>query len=249
VLTDLVLTGDPLWSFGQTHDVAELLLRRRGFGDALELLPDSLAQVARAPVARAGLLGLATGILWHFGSSSAAAAIGGAGLLAFLVVGAWELPVLPRYLLVPALMLVYFAALGTLGWTRLARGRIRNLALLTGATCALLLVISLPGTDDATRAVQHQLDTRSSALESVHRLLETPAAQASVRRCGRVRVDYRLLPFTAVWLDRDPDRIAARSGPPAHGVTLVPVRSTAARDAGSPPTARDGDWALFVRPC
>jgi hypothetical protein len=248
-LTDLALTGDPTWSLGQTHDLAELLERRRGLGEAFELLPDGLANIARAPVARAGLLGLTVGILWHFRSSVGAAAIGGAGLLAFLFLGAWQLPLLPRYLVVPALILVYFVALGTVGWLRLPRGRERTLATLAGAVCALLLVQSIPGTVDATRAVVTQLDARPAALDSMHRLLDTAAARASLARCGAVRADYRLLPFIALWLDRDPDTISTGARPPGRGVTILRADSVAAEKAPVPPVAGDGGWVLFVRPC
>ena len=38
-LTDLLVTGDPLWSLAHTRDGTELLDRETGLGAALELLP------------------------------------------------------------------------------------------------------------------------------------------------------------------------------------------------------------------
>jgi hypothetical protein len=128
-LFDLALTGDPMHSLTGTQALAEELGRKTGLANAPKELVVQLSDLARPPIAAAGGLGVVLAVrlaglrrLLIPIATLAAAALG------FLVVGALGLPLLQRYLQLPAVLLCVFAGiaaaviLATAGGRRLAYG-------------------------------------------------------------------------------------------------------------------------------
>lgn len=99
VLHDLLLTGDPLWSLTGTQDNAEELGRRTGPVDLLLYGPRRLGEIAREPV----LVGMVAGavLAWRARVRLPLVALGLA-LGAFAILATAGLPIITRYLLVPA---------------------------------------------------------------------------------------------------------------------------------------------------
>ena len=122
LLTDLLLTGDPMHSLNGTQALAEELGRPTGLLNAPKELAALLSDLARPPVAAAGFLGVGLAI-WLRGWRAlllplAVLAAAGVG---FLLVGALGLPLLQRYLLVPAVLVCVFAGVAgavVLAWAR-----------------------------------------------------------------------------------------------------------------------------------
>ena len=112
-LSDLLVTGDPLHSLHGTRELAAALERPRGAGTALGMLDDGLRDLTGTLPLLAGLLG--AGLAIWLGRrrpaliTAAAVALGVAG---FIAIGATGLPVLFRYLLVPATLLLVLAGGG-----------------------------------------------------------------------------------------------------------------------------------------
>ncbi|MBJ7470739.1 MAG: hypothetical protein JHD16_05530 [Solirubrobacteraceae bacterium] len=124
LLTDLLLTGEPLHSLTGTQALAEELGRKTGLAAAPRELAVLLSDLARPPVAAAGVLGVALAVRLRGWRALllplTVLAAAGAG---FLLVGALGLPLLQRYLLVPAVLVCVFAGVAggvVLAW---ARGR------------------------------------------------------------------------------------------------------------------------------
>lgn len=197
---DLLVTGDPMHSFTGTRDLAAELDRPRGTGAAVSAVPRSLREILGTPVLLAGLLGAAV-VGWLAPRRVALVLVAGMlGVLAFLAIGAADLPVLLRYLLVPALALAVTAGMAPVAWrARAPRPAVRPTGLLAatlaGGVAGVLLLGSVPDTltglqdaRDFTRARRDiQLDLRSIA--------RTPAFRAAARRCPVVRVpDFRSRP-------------------------------------------------------
>ncbi|MEH3054914.1 MAG: hypothetical protein PGN13_13090 [Patulibacter minatonensis] len=123
-LADLVLSGDPLHSLTGTQQLAEALGRKTGLGNAPVELVRQLGDLARPPVAAAGVVGAALAVHrlgWRPMVVVVAPLL--AGVAGFLLVGALGLPLLQRYLLVPAALLAVFAGVAAAAILATALGR------------------------------------------------------------------------------------------------------------------------------
>ena len=95
-LVDLVVTGNPLHSVTATSSLAEDLGRERGIAKVPRLFVTQLADVARPPVALAGVIGAVLAVR-RFGPRAMAIPLAmlGAGVLAFIGTGVLGLSILP----------------------------------------------------------------------------------------------------------------------------------------------------------
>lgn len=122
-LADLVLTGDPLHSLTGTQALAEELGRKTGLGNAPRELLVQLSDLARPPIAAGGVLGVALALRlvgWRpllIPLATLAASVAG-----FLLIGALGLPLLQRYLQLPAVLLCVFAGIAAAVVVAAARG-------------------------------------------------------------------------------------------------------------------------------
>ncbi|HUR86853.1 MAG TPA: hypothetical protein VMY78_16080 [Solirubrobacteraceae bacterium] len=226
-LHDLLLAGDPLHSLTGTRDNAELLGRVTGIDNVPATLPRRLGEILREPVLLAAAGGGLLVLAWHRDRRARLAA--GAGLLAvaaFCVLAAAGLPIISRYLLLPAIVLALFAGGGVFAWRDLLPGAQRTWWARFGA---LALVAMLAFVPSQARRID-RLGNALSTQESIQRRL------ADIVRpgvpCGPLTVpNRRPIPLLALWLQRDPATIAdAQTAPPVTGTYLVPRSADVARD-------------------
>jgi hypothetical protein len=207
-LSDLVITGDPWHSLTGTRDLGADLDRPTGFSTALRAVPSSLADLMGALPLGAGLLGLVAGLL--LAPRRVALVLGAlcCGVATFLAIGLAGLPVLLRYLLLPAAMLSLSAAVG-LTLPKLVRGGIRGVAAaMVSAAVAALLIASVPGTIDDVRAARAFSLARGNVHADLRALVATPAFRAAAMRCPQIRVpDFRTRPVLLIDAPIDPARI------------------------------------------
>ena len=142
-LWDLVVTGDPLWSLHGTRELAEELERPRAIDTALSAVPSYLRDALGDPIVWLGLAGAAGGLLSFYERSLLPAALAAAGMLGFLALGLADLPLLIRYLLVPAVMLCLFCGLLAFGWTALPRSDPAWRAWVAGGVVCLVVTAAL----------------------------------------------------------------------------------------------------------
>src|SRR5437764_2103821 len=116
-LSDLVITGDLLWSFHGTHDLAAHFARERGLSNVPSVLRHRLTILMRGPELVAAAVGLIAGFVFLRRRIALPAAIGALNGVAFLVLAVAGLSLLGRYLFLAGAVLSVFAALGVLGWT------------------------------------------------------------------------------------------------------------------------------------
>jgi hypothetical protein len=261
-LTDLLLTGDPLHSLHGTRELAEQLDRPRSAGTAPQLLPRYLLYILEEPVTWCGVAGCLA-VLWLFYQRALLPlAILFLGLLGFLVLGVAGLPLLTRYLLLPALMLALFCAVALVGWLQLEAGtRVRRAWMAAAAVVGAVLVITAPGDVDELREAKElglfRRDVQRDAEAIARRIDDAP--------CGPIHVpNHRPVPLLAYWLDAPSGSILQREErQPTEGVFLAPatdavVRSflaspgdTAAVDVFPPPgferNAENSSWVVFER--
>jgi len=212
-LVDLAVTGDPLFSLTNTAALSESLDRERGLGAVPATFVTFLADLARPPVALAGVVGLGLA-LQRCGARRLAVplALLGAGVLTFVAIGVAGLSLIPRYLTVPAVALCVLGGYAVMGFTTLepgaARTRWRGAAVGALALGVVFLVVKA-GSFGALRAELRFIERTHDAVGA---LVTEPRVVAGMR-CGALTFPtYRLVPDARWRLAADADEVRTRAG-------------------------------------
>jgi hypothetical protein len=221
-LVDLAVTGDPLFSLHATSSLAADLGRERGVGHVPRAFVTFLADVARPPVALAGVIGLVLA-LRRFGARRMAVplALLCGGALTFVATGVAGLSIIERYLTVPAVALCLLAGYAVLGFTTLEPGPVRARwragaagALVVGAAFVVVKAASFAALRDELRFIR-------STHEDLSALLAAPAVRDGAR-CGPLTFPtYRLVPDTRWILHADARHVRSRAQDPRAGAVNV----------------------------
>ncbi|RKQ88107.1 hypothetical protein C8N24_6146 [Solirubrobacter pauli] len=246
--TDLLVTGSPTYSFTGTRALAADLGRPTGLHTAIVSAPSSLADLMGTLPLLAGVVGLVAGLALQPRRFAGPAAVLGIGLLTYALLGVAELPVLLRYLLVPACVLALVAGMG-------AELRL-PVALVIGA----LLLCAIPSTLGGLRDARAFTHARRTVHDDLLQLARTPAFQRAAAGCPAVYVpDFRARPLLALTGVTAPVRVAnLPDGRPGLLVTYANERvrrvftlgargevQRQAAPAGARPLARSGTWRAY----
>jgi MFS family permease len=267
---DLAVTGDPLWSLHGTQDLAEQLKRPRDPAAAFSAVPSYLRLALGTPYVWLGLAGAAAGLLGFYERSLLPATLAAAGILGFLALGIAHLPLLIRYLLVPAVMLCLFCGLLAFGWTALPRGDPAWRAWLAAGVLSLAVAAAfVPRQADIIESVRGAAAITSVVQDDLHSIADMRAVRAAVARCGDLYVpDGRPRALLSYWLGRSPDSIKlspdwtsrqaprgvvvayadADSAGPFSLISPAPPTGSSALPAGGHHVARNASW-LVVSGC
>jgi hypothetical protein len=220
VLVDWAVTGHPLFSFTHTSGLAEELGRSAGLSEVPAATLRFLNGLDKWPVLALGVLGVGLA-LWRWPRRvRVPLALLGAGLATFALVTLAGLSVVFRYLLLPSLMIVLFAALPLTGWTLLEPGRMRRRwAAAAGVLVLAGLVFTVSHTTPSRFA--DELRFRGGYHAGLRSLLEDPRVVAA-RRCGPVSLpNHKLVPEVRWLLRAPPEKVVARSQrTPRRGVGI-----------------------------
>jgi hypothetical protein len=217
-LVDLAVTGDPLYSLHATNVLAGQLGRERGIAQVPKAFVTFLADVARPPVALAGVIGLVLAVR-RFGAVRMAVplALLGAGALTFVGTGLAGLSIIQRYLTVPALTLCVLGGYALLGFTTLEPGRWRA-RWRAAAVGGLVIGVAFLGLKVASFG---RLADELRFIGATHAQLRTLLRSERVRdgmRCGALTFPtYRLVPDARWILHADADQVQARTNLPDFG--------------------------------
>ncbi len=236
---DLAVTGDPMFSFHTTNDLAVTLGRNLSLSAIPGTLGHYLVTLDKAPLVVGAIAGLVLSLLLVPKRAVMPLVLALFGLVTFVVIGAAGLSVIDRYLLVPALMGLVFCAFALTGWTMLERGWMRRV----WALCAALLTlygIAVSASSLSIANIQTELGYRGDSHNALAAILRKKAVRAGLK-CGAVSVPNRKLVPEARWiLNRGPDGVIARSQArtdPAvakqmqYGVALYPTGLAVSREA------------------
>jgi len=261
-LSDLLTTGDPLHSLTGTRATADTLRRVTGLDSVPGTVPRRLGEILREPV----LLGAAGGgllsLLWLRDRRVVrlGAAVGVAALVAFCVLAAAGLPILGRYLLLPATILALFCGAGAFGWTELPRGDGRRRRI--WAAFALLTALALLAFTPQQVGRIRDLRAALAIQESIQRDL-ADTVRGSNRACRPISVpNFRPVPLLALWLDEPVGTfLSLQERTPTSGLYLAPSSPAVARQyvldrrdlrqavppvpAGFRQSARFGTWRTY----
>ena len=260
MLSDLAVTGDPLWSLHHTRDDTTLLDRSTGLREGIEQLPRHLDFLVGPAALAAGAIGFAGGLVAarrRTGGLAVVMVLGGAGFLALAVAG---LSLQPRYLAPLAAGVVLCAAVAAVGWTALDAGDPRRRRWrLAGWAVLAVLIAGLPFDIAEYAAVRAELQDDGPLLEELAR----GPARRFLDDCAPVAAPtIRPIPYLAFWSGARPAAFTEAGGPAGSGATLVtpslesesymggggedqPQRVVVAAAPGQHVVARNRAWQVY----
>lgn len=269
-LSDLLITGDPLWSLNGTSDLAAELGRPTGLAKVPEVMPRRLGEILRLPELIAAVIGATAGLIWLRRRTAVPLALAVVNGLAFLLFAVGGLSLLGRYLFLAAAMLCVLAAVAVFGWQALAEDAeppdVRWRWRAGGVALLVVLLAFAPAQAGRLSDLRTEIGDRDGVRDDLRSLVSTPPAEAALARCGTLFVpNHRPVPDLAYWLDRRPAAIvsALRVEPGADGVFVTPrpeveeltildprdeTRPASAVPAGYRLAAENRSWRLFSGP-
>jgi hypothetical protein len=221
---DAIATADPLWSLTGTRATAEALARETGIGAVVRLTPRRLGEIVREPVLIAAPLGLALSLFARRRDAARLFALAVIAIAAFSVAAAAGLPVLGRYLLLPACLLIVWSAVALGGWWRLD-GRLRRLWQLAGAVSLVAAIAFAPAQVRRLKTLERVLGDQAAIARDLHALADVGALE----HCGSIIVpNHRPVPPLALWLDRTAESVASGLNA-SRGTFLTPASERVGR--------------------
>jgi hypothetical protein len=224
MLTDLIVTGDPLFSLLYTSASAEDLGRQRTLGELPSAVPAFFETIVKLPVLVAAVAGLGIALTFAPRRAAMPLALTASGVFTFVLIGAAGASVLERYLAVAAVALLVFAAVAIGGFTMLRRGRARTAWMALSAALVIFGVV-FTATQVRLDYFDSELTFRGAAHDDLVRVLESPAVQKGLR-CGPLySPNHKLVPDSRWILDLPQKRVIPIAQPgspkPRRGVVLV----------------------------
>jgi hypothetical protein len=262
---DLVVTGDPVYSLHGTQDLAAQLHRPRELDTALQQGPLYTRLILHNPIMWLGIAGVIVALYALRRRSILPTAVGALGVGSFLILGVTGLPLLIRYLLVPAAILGLFCAVAVFGWLNLARGSVeRALWLAVFPILLLTLVLSVPDERRRVETARLWVAAQRHAQDTLHSVMDDPVSSAWMRRCHfPVYVpNHRVVPLLAFWRDAAPASFLSVPQTPARGLVITPANSLIAATLildpheprpgseapiGFHPVRHTEDWVIYAR--
>jgi hypothetical protein len=231
VATDTIVTGSPLFSLTHTTGLAEELGRNKGLSQVPSATWDFLMSLDKLPVLLAAMTGLLIALWLTPRRMIIPALLLVLGLATFFMVGVAGLSIINRYLLVPSLMIMLFAAVAFGGWSMLRSGWVQwtwcGVAVL-GVVAGVLYTASHLNSHVFTE----NLSFRGDSHRALVHVLEEPKVRAALR-CGPLSVpNHKLIPEARWILRRGKHGVIARSDPKnvkhaKRGVALFTINRTA----------------------
>jgi hypothetical protein len=223
VLSDLAITGDPLWSLTNTRHTAETLGRETGIANVPEYIPRRIGEILRPPVLAAAAVGGVLSLLWLRRRALFGAFAGVLAVLVFAAFASVGLPINSRYAFLAAAILAIFCGAGVFGWTCLPARDPRRRWWIAGG--ALVLVALIAYTPAQYRTAHRTLDelARYHAIEG--ELVALVHSHAINLRCGPIGVpNHAPVPLLSLYLKTSPRNIVSpESGHISSGVYVDPA--------------------------
>jgi hypothetical protein len=262
LLSDLAITGDPLWSLTNTQHTAETLDRTTGIANVPEYIPRRIGEILRPPVLLAAALGGVLSLLWLRRRALLGALAGVIAVVVFAAFATVGLPINSRYAFLAAAILCIFAGAGVFGWTRLAREDPRRRWWIAAGAFVLVALVAYAPSQYRTAHTQLRELAHQHSIEGD--LLALVDSRAINLRCGPIGVsNHAPVPLLALYLETSPRNIVSlESGHIATGVYVDPATKEVEKDyildnhdpverVSVPPgfteAAADSSWIVFQR--
>jgi hypothetical protein len=223
VLSDLLVTGDAMWSLTNTKHTATALHRPTGIGNVPQYIPRRIGEVLRPAVLAGAALGGALSLAWLRDKTILAAAAGVTAVVVFAAMATAGLPIDTRYAFLTGAILCVFCGAGVFGWSALPKDDRRRLPwMAAGGAVLLALILTLPGQVKSAHKELHNLARQESIQDD---LLALVHSKAIALQCGPVGVpNHAPIPLLALYLKAPPSLVvSAQAKPIATGTYVDPA--------------------------
>jgi hypothetical protein len=208
VLSDLLITGNAMWSLTNTKHTAAILGRETGISKVPQYIPRRIGAVLRPVPLLGAALGGVLSLAWLGKRARLAAAAGLLAVFVFALMATFGLPIDERYAFLAAAILCLFCGAGVFGWTALPKGDKRRLPwMVAGGLVFLALLATVPG---QVRSAHHQLRNLARQESIQNDLLAMVHNKAIALKCGPVGVpNHAPIPLLALYLKARPGLIVS----------------------------------------
>lgn len=207
VLSDLLVTGNALWSLRHTKATAQTLDRVTGIANVPEYIPRRIGEILRPVELVGAALGGVLSLLWLRPRAAPAAIAGVVAVVVFAVLAAFGLPIDTRYAFLSAAVLCLFCAVGVFGWQLMPRDGRRLGWALAGTAVLIGMLASIP---NQHRSIDAQLSNLGRQERIQNSLLALVRRGAISTRCGPVGVpNHAPIPLLALYLRTRPGRVVS----------------------------------------
>jgi hypothetical protein len=208
VLSDLLVTGDAMWSLTHTKHTAATLRRPAGIGDVPQYIPRRIGEVLRPAVLAGAALGGVLSLAWLRDKARLGATAGVIAVIVFAVMAAFGLPIDTRYAFLAGAILCVFCGAGVFGWSALPKGDRRRLPwMAAGGVVLVALLATLPG---QVRSAHHELSNLGRGQSIQDDLLALVNSKQIALKCGPVGVpNHAPIPLLALYLKARPSLIVS----------------------------------------
>jgi hypothetical protein len=262
VLSDLAITGDPLWSLTHTQHTASLFDRVTGITNVPEYIPRRIGEVLRPPVLLGAALGGVLSLLWLRRRAYLGALAGVVAVVVFAAFATIGLPINPRYAFLASAILCIFCGAGAFGWMCLQRGDRRRRPWMAASALVIVALIAYAPSD--YHSAHRQLDKLARTHTIEDELVALVEDGAINLRCGPIGVpNHAPVPLLSLYLKTSPRNIVSpEAGHIASGVYVDPASKEVEEDyvldlrdpverASVPPgfseSAINRSWLIFQR--
>lgn len=184
-LVDLASTGNLLHSLQHTQEGAELAFRPTGLVNVPVSASTGLRELVRAPVVLGGFAGVALALRHRRAAAAMPAVTLGLALAFFAVLGIARLPLLDRFLILPAALLTVFFGHALTGW------RDRRAWTVGAALLGLLALLFVPSQLDRLRQLREGDDIRARAERDMRELVRSEPVRAALGACDGIAAPVR----------------------------------------------------------
>ncbi|MFZ1153393.1 MAG: hypothetical protein WAN93_00665, partial [Solirubrobacteraceae bacterium] len=216
VLSDLLITGNAMWSLTNTKHTATTLGRAAGIGDVPQYIPRRIGEVLRPVVLVGAALGGVLSLMWLRDKARLGAAAGVTAVLVFALMAAFGLPIDTRYAFLAGAILCLFCGAGVFGWSALPKGDRRRMPwMAAGGVVLVALLVTLPS---QVRSAHHELNNLAHQQSIQNDLLALVSDKAIALKCGPVGVpNHAPIPLLALYLKARPSLIESAEATSAEG--------------------------------
>ena len=224
---DLIVTGEPLYSLTKTREVAGEVARNRGLGDAITLIPDFIGGSEKVVNVAAGGLGALLAVYLLRRRAALPIAIALIGTFVFLLISAAGLSVIPRYMLIPSLILNLCVGVALAGWTLTPGPWPKRIAIGVAVISLGLIVFRLGDYKVDARKLGDQANFVKEQHETFQAVVHDPRMERLFDKptCNPITLPtHSSIPVLRYETGLPKRRVRAsfeQSRPPKHGILLV----------------------------
>ncbi len=224
LLWDWIVTGDALYSVNSTSEVAKAVNRQKSLPEAILALPGFIGGSEKVVNAASGAAGFALAFWVYRKHMLMLAALVAVGITTYLLISLAGLSVIPRYLVVPSLVMCFGVAFSLVGWERLS-GPARKVGIALALLTIALMVFRSPDYLRQARGLNTSTDQISISYSRVVDIISSPRVRAEIEQCRPIiAFTHESVPIIRYELRAGKDEVVPTTQltkPPTEGVQLL----------------------------